>query len=480
MPVRRRLHRDGATLVSDLLPLFDFSALLLVMLLLAALQSRGMIPAGHAGGGLEYSRAGFGAALLAPFILYDKHFGATVSSGPTGAWLKNFGFRFALLSALVLIWAGSSQPLAHMPPREVLLGLALALALSVATRVLFARHVGRLRRIGGLTEHVAVVGAGAVADRLVRALRQSQPQAIELVGVFDDKTGGQRSRATRDVIGSIDELIALGVQRRIDWILLALPATAEPRLAALVQRLEGMAVPIALCPQDVGLARPYPSIAYLGDELPMSLLSDRPLRRRDVLVKGAVDFLVGGLLTVLLLPLLGVIALAIKIGSPGPVIFRQRRHAVNGQEFEIFKFRTMRWNPAAAGASLEQTARHDGRVTRLGRFLRASSLDELPQLFNVLRGDMSLVGPRPHAVNMRTEDRLGCEITDTYAHRNRVKPGMTGWAQVNGARGATDTEMQLRRRVELDLHYIDNWSLLLDLRILALTSKEVVRSSGAY
>jgi lipopolysaccharide/colanic/teichoic acid biosynthesis glycosyltransferase len=140
----------------------------------------------------------------------------------------------------------------------------------------------------------------------------------------------------------------------------------------------------------------------------------------------------------------------------------------------------MAWTGDVSGDSLEQTARFDRRVTRFGRFLRSTSLDELPQLFNVLKGEMSLVGPRPHAVNMRTEDRLGSEITGKYAHRHRVKPGMTGWSQVNGARGATTTTAQLRRRVALDLMYIDNWSLWLDLKILVLTCREVLKRTNAY
>jgi lipopolysaccharide/colanic/teichoic acid biosynthesis glycosyltransferase len=222
------------------------------------------------------------------------------------------------------------------------------------------------------------------------------------------------------------------------------------------------------------------------------------MRRRDVLAKRAMDLCGSATLIVLLLPVWLLVALAIRLDSAGPLIFRQRRHAVNGREFDIFKFRTMRWNPPAARtaglvpageapvseaqvvAGLQQTVRGDSRITRVGNFLRQSSLDELPQLFNVLRGDMSLVGPRPHAVDMRTENRLGSEITDTYVHRQRVKPGITGWAQVNGARGATDTTQQLRRRVELDLHYIDHWSLLLDLQILALTAREVLRRTNAY
>jgi lipopolysaccharide/colanic/teichoic acid biosynthesis glycosyltransferase len=163
------------------------------------------------------------------------------------------------------------------------------------------------------------------------------------------------------------------------------------------------------------------------------------------------------------------------------VLFRQRRHALDNREFDIYKFRTMRVASAQDWPGrLVQTVRGDARVTRLGRWLRATSLDELPQLFNVLEGSMSLVGPRPHAVDMRTDARLGHEITARYSHRHRVKPGITGWAQVNGARGATETPAQLRRRVALDLHYIAHWSLWLDLRILLMTAGAVLRRTNAF
>jgi exopolysaccharide biosynthesis polyprenyl glycosylphosphotransferase len=210
------------------------------------------------------------------------------------------------------------------------------------------------------------------------------------------------------------------------------------------------------------------------------LLADRPIQRSDAVVKAAEDAILGRILIVLLLPVFALIALAIKLDGPGPIIFKQRRHAFNNAEFDIYKFRTMRVGADAAGDDLQQTVRFDQRVTTVGRFLRATSLDELPQLFNVLKGEMSLVGPRPHAVNMRTEDRLGSEITDKYCHRHRVKPGMTGWSQVNGARGATTTTAQLRRRVGLDLMYIDHWSLWLDLKILVLTCREVLKRTNAY
>jgi len=196
-------------------------------------------------------------------------------------------------------------------------------------------------------------------------------------------------------------------------------------------------------------------------------------------VKRLEDVVLGSILSLLLLPLLAVIALAIWLDSPGPIIFRQRRHGWNNRSFDVYKFRTMRWS-ASNSSSLIQTSRDDERVTRVGRLLRRLSLDELPQLFHVLRGDMSLVGPRPHAVDMRTEDRLGHEIIDEYPHRHRVKPGITGWAQVNGCRGATQTAEQIRRRVELDLYYADNWSVLLDLKILVKTLGSVISGKNAF
>jgi exopolysaccharide biosynthesis polyprenyl glycosylphosphotransferase len=247
----------------------------------------------------------------------------------------------------------------------------------------------------------------------------------------------------------------------------------------MVQRLKALSVPIALCPQHIELAAPSLPIGYLANSVPVSLLADRPIQRWDAVVKGAEDLIIGGIITISLLPVLALIALAIRLDGPGPIIFKQRRHALNNREFDVYKFRTMRWSDPVID-SLRQTSRNDSRITRIGRLLRSSSLDELPQLFNVLKGEMSLVGPRPHAVDMRTEERLGHEITDMYAHRHRVKPGITGWSQVNGARGATDTTAQLQRRVELDLHYIANWSLLLDLRILALTARVVIGRTNAY
>ena len=188
-------------------------------------------------------------------------------------------------------------------------------------------------------------------------------------------------------------------------------------------------------------------------------------------VKASLDRIAAATLLLLLLPVLLTLVLWIWHDSPGPVVFRQRRHGLNGREFYILKFRTMHWpsESAASSSGAQQTTRNDPRVTRAGCFLRRTSLDELPQLLNVLNGTMSLVGPRPHPVAMRTERMLGEEIAADYQQRHQVKPGITGWAQVQGHRGATETRAQLRQRLDCDLYYIEHWSLLLDLRILVVT-----------
>jgi lipopolysaccharide/colanic/teichoic acid biosynthesis glycosyltransferase len=256
------------------------------------------------------------------------------------------------------------------------------------------------------------------------------------------------------------------------WLAFALAACAALRLL-MRRRLRPRAMPAA----DDAHA-PHPG--RIAAALPVTVLVERPIRRWHRVVKAGMDYTLGGLATLALLPALGAIALAIRLDGPGPVLFKQRRHGYNNREFEIYKFRTMRIGANPSADKMKQTERGDPRITRIGRFLRKWSLDELPQLFNVLRGEMSLVGPRPHAVVMRTADRLGEEIVATYPHRHRVKPGITGWAQVHGARGATDTEAQLRRRIELDLYYIEHCSPLLDLKVLVMTCREVLRATNAF
>ena len=239
---------------------------------------------------------------------------------------------------------------------------------------------------------------------------------------------------------------------------------------------------LCVLPVDIRLAahanrlrfRPR-SYSYVG-QLPVLDILDKPIADWDVVIKLVFDKVVGSLALIALSPVLALTALAIKLESRGPVLFKQKRYGFNNELIEVYKFRSMYADQLDASASTLVT-RNDPRVTRVGRFIRKTSIDELPQLFNVVfKGDLSLVGPRPHAVHAKAADRQYDEVVDGYFARHRVKPGLTGWAQINGWRGETDTPEKIQRRVEHDLHYIENWSILFDLRILAMTPMSLDQS----
>jgi len=221
------------------------------------------------------------------------------------------------------------------------------------------------------------------------------------------------------------------------------------------------------------------SYSYIGN-VPVLDVFDRPIADWDVVMKWLLDKIIGGLILLLALPVMAIIALAIKLDSSGPVLFKQRRYGFNNDLIEVYKFRSMYVEAADQGADRLVT-KDDLRVTPVGRVIRKASLDELPQLLNVvLKGNLSLVGPRPHAINAKAEARLYDEAVDGYFARHRVKPGITGWAQINGWRGETDTHEKILQRVEHDLYYIENWSVLFDLMILARTPLALLRTENAY
>lgn len=251
--------------------------------------------------------------------------------------------------------------------------------------------------------------------------------------------------------------------RRIDELWLALPLTDEDALLQFLEAFRDL-VNIRFIPDLRHVARFYGERVGLDEALAIDLVA-APLRTDAAIGKALFDFVFAACAVVASAPLLLAISIAVKLSSPGPVLFRQRRQGANGRTFEIYKFRTMR---AQAGNddSVAQATRNDPRVTRVGAFLRRTSLDELPQFFNVLRGEMSVVGPRPHAI---AHDALYQHVVDDYVHRYRVKPGITGCAQINGLRGETDSVEKMQRRVEHDLYYLSNWSFALDMRIVLLT-----------
>jgi polysaccharide biosynthesis protein PslA len=324
-----------------------------------------------------------------------------------------------------------------------------------------------------------VLGAGSEAERFMEHLNRTREPLPEILACFDDRT--TRISATLGSVpcrGNVDDLVEFVRAHAVDEVIVALPWSAEERLATLIERLKVLPVDIQLSPYGFGYRMAEPKLTCVAG-LPLLTVVTRPLRASDAIIKAIEDWVVGFGLLLLFLPIMAIITLAIRLDSPGPILFRQPRHGCNNRVIYVYKFRTM-FHAATDLTGGQQTARDDDRVTRVGRFLRRSSLDELPQLFNVLLGNMSVVGPRPHPIGMRTEEKLCQEIVSGYAQRHKMKPGITGWAQIHGWRGATETGYQLRKRVEHDIYYVESWSLWLDIKILLLTAFKGFRSPNAF
>ena len=390
-----------------------------------------------------------------------------------GASLGKLVTCFAAALVIFVLFAWSPQASWSEAKGAVLLWFVLGCGLLAALHRVGARHLRESPAIHRLcARHVAIVcGHERTCARFLDLLRAQQEADIRLVGVFHDPSDRRSPRAKPR--RTLDDLLACARERRIDEIFLALPWHAERRIAALVERLAHLPVDLKLCPDGVGYVQAMVVRERLAG-IPVATIQRQPIRDWGRIAKRVMDFGVSTLLLLLLALPMAAIALAIRLESPGPALFRQRRQGFNQGEFDMFKFRTMRHDPSAP---LIQARPGDERVTRLGRWLRRTSLDELPQLINVLRGEMSLVGPRPHAVALNAAFMRQIQ---QYATRHRVKPGITGLAQVYGWRGATDTEEKMAGRISHDLYYIENWSLMLDLKILALTVLTGFAHKNAY
>ena len=336
-------------------------------------------------------------------------------------------------------------------------------------------------RAGGsyLARTVAIVGAGNEGQRLIAKLREEQDKSILIRGVFDDrKSRLPGSVCGLTVRGTTDDLLEFARQTRIDEVIMALPLDADERLKSLCEKMKALAIDVRLSIEPLAETFNVRGIGFVGT-VPILEIIDRPLKDWRAIIKWIEDKLLGSVILIFAGPLLAITAILIKLDSPGPVFFVQRRFGLNNEVIRVLKFRTMhcaRCDPSGA----QRTVRNDPRVTRVGRVLRWLSLDELPQLINVLRGDMSLIGPRPHAVAMKAGDRLYCDAVEQYLHRHRVKPGVTGWAQVNGLRGEVDTFEKAHARVAHDLYYIEHWSPWLDLKILLKTVGILLFHEDAY
>lgn len=341
---------------------------------------------------------------------------------------------------------------------------------------LMMRHWGRN---GVMERRAVIVGGGQAAKDLIRSLEQHDND-IRICGIFDDR----KSARSPDVVagypklGTFAELVEFARLTKLDMLIISIPMSAEGRILELIRQLWVLPVDIRIAAHANKLRFRPRSYSHIGS-VPMLDVMDKPLRDWDAVAKRVFDIVFSLICISLLWPLMLGAAIAVKSTSKGPILFKQRRHGFNNETINVWKFRSM-YTEMSDPTAKKAVTKNDPRVTPVGRFLRKSSMDELPQMFNVLAGDLSLVGPRPHAVHAQTGDLKYTEVVEHYFARHKVKPGVTGWAQINGWRGEIDHGDKIKNRTAHDLYYIENWSLWLDLKILVLTPIRLLKSENAY
>ncbi|WP_029029703.1 undecaprenyl-phosphate glucose phosphotransferase [Salinarimonas rosea] len=397
-----------------------------------------------------------------------------------------FGFKIAVgwslvflvaLAAVFLLKAGATFSRVWLVSWFVA-GLAVLTIARLVTALVFTS----MTRAGRFDRRTAIVGGGPAAESMIKALDAQPDTGVKIVGVFDDRSDERSADVVAGYpkLGRVDDLVDFARHTQLDLVIFTVPISAEERILQMLSKLWILPIDIRLAAHTSKLRLRPRSYSYIGS-VPVLDVFDRPIADWDLVLKWLFDKVVGSLLLVLLSPVLLATAIAVKLDSKGPVFFKQKRYGFNNELIEVFKFRSMYTDMSDATAT-KLVTKDDPRVTPVGRFIRKSSIDELPQLINVVFfGNLSLVGPRPHALHAKAADRLYDQVVDGYFARHKVKPGITGWAQINGWRGETDTQEKIQRRVEHDLYYIEHWSVFFDLQILAMTPISLVsKNENAY
>lgn len=414
-----------------------------------------------------------GAPLLAIVLLVAT--GAYAMSSRERA-RRRFG---RLLIAAAAAGGGAGTLCGLMDPSFPALGCAAWVATAATaltmTHLVWGSILKDLRKRGLLTPNLLIVGGTASAQRLIK--RALKTRDVNILGVFDDR----RDRVGPEVcgvpvLGKTADLIDHRILPYVDRIVVTVPPKASARIAQLLERLAPIPNPISLLLDDTDDETETQAIGRIAD-FDLMQVSGATEKSGYLVAKRVLDLTLSILGFVALIPLLGAVAIAIRLDSPGPIFFRQRRHGYLNEEIIVWKFRSMRVEAADPKAA-RQVSADDERVTRVGRFIRKTSLDELPQILNIITGEMSIVGPRPHAIGMLSGGAEASKLIETYAHRHRIKPGLTGWAAVNGSRGPVDTAEDVRRRVALDLEYVERRSFWLDVAIILRTAPCLLGDSG--
>lgn len=403
-------------------------------------------------------------AMRAPFKVFFRVQGAVILS-------------FALIAGFALVVFPDKPRSREM----FIIWYALSAIALFAGRTILGFAIGHWWRNGVMERRAVIVGGGDMAKDLIRSLEQQSDNDIRICGIFDDRKSSGRSPdvvAGYPKLGTFAELVEFARLTKLDMLIIALPLSAEARILQLLRKLWVLPVDIRIAAHANKLRFRPRSYSHVG-EVPMLDVMDKPIRDWDSVGKRIFDIVFSLIAIALLWPLMLGTAIAVKTTSKGPILFKQKRHGFNNETINVWKFRSM-YTELSDPTAKKAVTKNDPRVTPVGRFIRKTSIDELPQMFNVLRGDLSLVGPRPHAVHAQTGDLKYTEVVEHYFARHKVKPGVTGWAQINGWRGEIDHGDKIKFRTEYDLYYIENWSLFFDLKILFMTPIRLLKSENAY
>ena len=440
--------------------------------LLEPVVATGMLAIFHAIYGLPMDGASMALAILLLVLMFPgvNRFGRT----GIGVGIDIILSWVWVLSVLALLGYATGS-LDHFDP-QLLVGWSVATPL--VQWALVAIGTAILRHLASLPESrrpAVVIGAGRMGMRVAQMPRDRKAFGHDLLGFFDDRSA-DRVNLPRDalLLGALKLLPEFIEQHGVKDVFITLPLTSQPRIQSLLESLQNTTASIHFVPDIFGVSVIQGRLEDMGG-IPVVGLMVAPFTGINGVVKRISDIVLATLILILISPILVALAIGVKLSSPGPVIFRQRRTGLDGEIIEVFKFRSMRTTDD--GAVVVQATRGDPRITRFGAIIRRTSLDELPQFVNVLQGRMSIVGPRPHAVAHNEQYR---RLVKAYMARHKVKPGITGWAQVNGLRGETETLEKMAARIEYDLEYLRNWSLGLDLLIIARTVKLVFFDRDAF
>lgn len=347
------------------------------------------------------------------------------------------------------------------------------------SRIMFRKLISKLMDRGVVGQRVAIYADSAKgADKVAKLLEIERLPHLRIIGYADDRRQIKPEERELSYLGGFDALLQLARTGQLDQVILALPQIRQDRLEYIADTLSAASIDLCVLPRETLELKTGYRVNFLGS-LPVFAIWQQPIRDVDGIVKEILDRGLAAVAVVLLSPILLLTCLAIRLESKGPILFRQKRFGFNNNEISVLKFRSM-YIDRQDTSGAERTQKNDPRVTRVGRVIRRTSIDELPQLFNVLKGDMSLVGPRPHATMMRVGDKYYFDAVKGYTARHRVKPGITGLAQVRGLRGEIATTERARKRVEYDVYYIENWSPLLDIRIMIETVLKLIWDKNAY